>query len=120
MTVLAVAGVGLIVLTVGDVALLHVTRSRYFWYKSWFMPNTTSFEYVLHLLPHWNWDAAVNASVDVWAFSNAHKVELFVNGACQVLVMHTAALCAIQLDSTVVVIRAWSRTPLTLIPNGQM
>ena len=106
MTVLAVAGVGLIVLTVGEVVLSHVTHSRYFWYKSWFMPNTTSFEYVLHLLPHWNWDPAINASVDVWAFSNAHKVELFVNSASQVLVMHTGTLCAIQHDSRVVVSRA--------------
>jgi beta-galactosidase len=34
---------------------------------------------MLHLLPHWNW--ARGDSVDVWAYTNAEEVELFVNGA---------------------------------------
>ena len=34
---------------------------------------------VLHLLPHWNWEAG--KTVDVWAYySNADEVELFLNG----------------------------------------
>jgi beta-galactosidase len=32
---------------------------------------------MLHLLPHWNWSAG--DSVDVWAYTNAEEVELFVN-----------------------------------------
>ena len=48
------------------------------------MPNTAAFEHVLHLLPHWNWDPAVNASVEVWAYSNANEIELFLNDTSQV------------------------------------
>jgi beta-galactosidase len=33
---------------------------------------------MLHLLPHWNW--SVGDSVDVWAYTNADEVELFLNG----------------------------------------
>ncbi len=33
---------------------------------------------MLHLLPHWNWKAG--DSVDVWAYTNADEVELFLNG----------------------------------------
>ena len=32
---------------------------------------------MLHLLPHWNW--ASGDSIDVWAYSNADEVELFLN-----------------------------------------
>src|SRR5436189_450460 len=34
---------------------------------------------MLHLLPHWNWTAG--DSIDVWAYTNADDVELFLNGA---------------------------------------
>ncbi len=61
-----------------------MSAQRYYWYKSWFMPNTAAFEHVLHLLPHWNWDPAVNASVEVWAYSNANEIELFLNDTSQV------------------------------------
>lgn len=33
---------------------------------------------VLHLLPHWNWNEG--DVIDVWAYSNAEEVELFLNG----------------------------------------
>lgn len=37
---------------------------------------------VLHVLPHWNWNAG--QKVDVWAYyNNADEVELFVNGTSQ-------------------------------------
>ena len=39
---------------------------------------------VLHLLPHWNWTAAMlkdGAMVDVWCHSNLDEVELLVNGS---------------------------------------
>ena len=61
-----------------------MSTRRYYWYKSWFMPNTTAYQHVLHLFPHWNWDPAVNASVQVWAYSNANEIELFLNDASQV------------------------------------
>src|SRR5256714_2668242 len=33
---------------------------------------------MLHLLPHWNW--TVGDSIDVWGYTNADEVELFLNG----------------------------------------
>ena len=33
---------------------------------------------VLHIFPHWNWK--VGQTVDIWAYSNAEEVELFLNG----------------------------------------
>jgi len=33
---------------------------------------------VLHVFPHWNW--APGDTIDVWAYSNADEVELFLNG----------------------------------------
>jgi len=33
---------------------------------------------MVHVLPHWNWTAG--DSVDVWAYTNAEEVELFLNG----------------------------------------
>src|SRR6266702_3525103 len=33
---------------------------------------------MLHLLPHWNWTPG--DSIDVWAYTNAEEVELFLNG----------------------------------------
>jgi len=33
---------------------------------------------MLHLLPHWNWTPG--DSIDVWAYTNADEVELFLNG----------------------------------------
>src|SRR5213596_3573335 len=34
---------------------------------------------MLHLLPHWNWTPG--DTIDVWAYTNADEVELFLNGA---------------------------------------
>jgi beta-galactosidase len=34
---------------------------------------------MLHLFPHWNWKPG--DTVDVWAYTNADEVELFLNGA---------------------------------------
>lgn len=33
---------------------------------------------VLHIFPHWNWKQG--QKIDVWAYSNAQEVELFLNG----------------------------------------
>lgn len=35
---------------------------------------------VVHLLPHWNWPGKEGQPIDVWAYSNARRVELFLNG----------------------------------------
>jgi beta-galactosidase len=36
---------------------------------------------IVHVLPHWNWAGKEGQPIDVWAFSNAARVELFLNGA---------------------------------------
>ena len=36
---------------------------------------------MLHVFPHWNWKRG--DTVDVWAYTNAQEVELFLNGASQ-------------------------------------
>lgn len=43
------------------------------YYRAWWTN-----EPVLHLLPHWNWTAG--ETVSVWAFGNAERVELLLNG----------------------------------------
>jgi beta-galactosidase len=35
---------------------------------------------MVHLLPHWNWTGEEGTPISVWAYSNAAKVELFLNG----------------------------------------
>lgn len=74
---------------------------RYFWFKQLFLQPDPP---LVHLLPHWNWDAANSSSsysstphlaecrgrcqrlgdgniaVDVWVYTNADEAELFVNG----------------------------------------
>lgn len=53
--------------------LAGLPKDRYYAYLSRWKK-----EPVLHLLPHWNWDGY--GKIDVHAYSNCHKVELFVNG----------------------------------------
>jgi beta-galactosidase len=48
-------------------------KDNYFYYKAWW-----GAEPVLHLFPHWNWEAG--KIVDVWVHSNLESVELFLNG----------------------------------------
>ncbi len=36
---------------------------------------------VVHVFPHWNWAGQEGQPIDVWVFSNAARVELFLNGA---------------------------------------
>jgi beta-galactosidase len=49
-------------------------KDRMYWYKAWFQQPTPVPE--LYIFPHWNWNAG--DSVDVWAYSNADAVELFL------------------------------------------
>ena len=36
---------------------------------------------IVHVFPHWNWPGKEGQPVDVWAYSNGTRVELFLNGA---------------------------------------
>lgn len=58
----------------GIVDLAGIPKDVYYMYQS----EWTDKE-VLHVLPHWNWNAA--DTVDVWCYyNNADEVELFLNG----------------------------------------
>lgn len=49
-------------------------KNIYYYYKSWWSDKD-----VLHILPHWNWKGSEGKPIDVWVFSNADSVELFLN-----------------------------------------
>jgi beta-galactosidase len=65
----------------GILDLMGFEKDRTFWYKAWFptVNQPASSTTVLHSFPHWNWNEG--DKVDIWSFSNAASVELFVNGA---------------------------------------
>jgi beta-galactosidase len=58
----------------GIIDLAGFPKDIYYMYQSEWTNKT-----VLHILPHWNWEAG--KTIDVWAFYNhADEVELFLNG----------------------------------------
>src|SRR6266513_6366517 len=58
----------------GVVDLAGVPKDPFYLYQSVWTEQP-----MLHLLPHWNWTAG--DSIDVWAYTNAEQVELYLNGA---------------------------------------
>ncbi|MGE5394225.1 MAG: glycoside hydrolase family 2 TIM barrel-domain containing protein, partial [Candidatus Saccharibacteria bacterium] len=57
----------------GIIDLAGFPKDVYYMYQSeWTNKN------VLHVFPHWNWKEG--QIVDIWAYSNAEEVELFLNG----------------------------------------
>jgi len=56
----------------GIIDLAGFPKDAYYLYQSEWTD-----EPVLHLFPHWNWQK--NDSIDVWAYTNADEVELFLN-----------------------------------------
>ncbi len=58
----------------GIMDLCGFPKDEYFYYKAWWGK-----EPVLHLFPHWNWNAP-GQPIRVWVYSNLDAVELFVNG----------------------------------------
>lgn len=57
----------------GIIDLAGFPKDVYYMYQSeWTNKN------VLHVFPHWNWKEG--QTVDIWAYSNAEEVELFLNG----------------------------------------
>jgi beta-galactosidase len=57
----------------GIVDLAGFPKDVYYLYQSEWTSKP-----VLHILPHWNWKQG--DTIDVWAYSNAPEVELFLNG----------------------------------------
>ena len=58
----------------GVVDLAGLPKDPFYLYQSVWTEQA-----MLHLLPPWNWTAG--DSIDVWAYTNADEVELFLNGA---------------------------------------
>jgi len=58
----------------GVVDLAGFPKDPYYLYQSVWTTRP-----MLHVFPHWNW--APGQTIDVWAYTNAHEVELFLNGA---------------------------------------
>ena len=57
----------------GLVDLAGFPKDTYYFYQSEWTDAP-----MLHIFPHWNWDAG--DTVDVWAYSNCEEVELYLNG----------------------------------------
>jgi beta-galactosidase len=60
----------------GVVDLAGFPKDPFYLYQSVWTPSDRP---VLHLFPHWNWQPG--DTIDVWAYTNAAQVELFLNGA---------------------------------------
>ena len=50
-------------------------KNNFYYYQAWWTDRD-----VLHLAPHWNWNGKEGQKIDVWVYSNADSVELFLNG----------------------------------------
>jgi beta-galactosidase len=51
-------------------------KDGFYYLKAWW-----GNEPVLHVFPHWSWPGREGKPIDVWVFSNAEEVELWLNGA---------------------------------------
>eukprot|EP01121_Diplochlamys_sp_Union-15-3_P011256 TRINITY_DN323_c0_g1_i1.p1 TRINITY_DN323_c0_g1~~TRINITY_DN323_c0_g1_i1.p1 ORF type:complete len:779 (-),score=173.01 TRINITY_DN323_c0_g1_i1:14-2350(-) len=60
----------------GTLDIAGFAKDNFYYYQAWWIDQPS-----LHVFPHWNWN--VGQTVDVWAYSNADSVELFVNGVSQ-------------------------------------
>ena len=60
----------------GVVDLAGFPKDPFYLYQSVWTPPERP---MLHLFPHWNW--AAGDTIDVWAYTNAEQVELYLNGA---------------------------------------
>ncbi|MEO8859790.1 MAG: beta-galactosidase GalA [Ginsengibacter sp.] len=49
-------------------------KNIYYYYQSWWTDKD-----VLHIAPHWNWKGKEGKPIDVWVYSNADNIELFLN-----------------------------------------
>ena len=59
----------------GIVDMCGFKKDRFYLYQSQWTD-----EPMVHLLPHWNWEGREGETTPVYAYSNCHAVELFVNG----------------------------------------
>src|SRR5262249_811924 len=50
-------------------------KDNFYYYETVWRDRPT-----VHLLPHWNWAGKEGQPISVWCYSNADRVELFLNG----------------------------------------
>jgi hypothetical protein len=60
----------------GIVDLCGIPKDRFYLYRSYWRPETTT----VHILPHWNWPDRVGQKVPVFVYTNGDSAELFLNG----------------------------------------
>jgi hypothetical protein len=60
----------------GIVDLAGIPKDRFYLYRSYWRPDTTT----VHILPHWNWPDRVGENVPVFVYTNGDSAELFLNG----------------------------------------
>jgi len=60
----------------GIVDLCGIPKDRFYLYRSYWRPETTT----IHILPHWNWPDRVGQNVPVFVYTNGDAAELFLNG----------------------------------------
>jgi len=60
----------------GIVDLCGIPKDRFYLYRSYWRPETTT----IHILPHWNWPGRVGKNVPVFVYTNGDSAELFLNG----------------------------------------
>lgn len=60
----------------GIVDLCGIPKDRFYLYRSYWRPDTTT----VHILPHWNWPDRVGQNVPVFVYTNGDSAELFLNG----------------------------------------
>lgn len=60
----------------GIVDLCGIPKDRFYLYRSYWRPETTT----IHILPHWNWPDRIDKNVPVFVYTNGDSAELFLNG----------------------------------------
>ena len=60
----------------GIVDLAGIPKDRFYLYRSYWRPDTTT----VHILPHWNWPDRIGQNVPVYVYTNGDSAELFLNG----------------------------------------
>jgi beta-galactosidase len=60
----------------GIVDLCGIPKDRYFLYRSYWRPDTTT----VHIVPHWDWRDRMGKNVPVFVYTNGDSAELILNG----------------------------------------
>jgi hypothetical protein len=60
----------------GIVDLCGIPKDRFYLYRSYWRPDTTT----VHVLPHWNWPEHIGKKVPVFVYTNGDSAELLLNG----------------------------------------